>query len=96
MDDLVEYLENSSGKHILGTYASFYHQEGNPTQPHIYDNRKLARVFGFDPSLSYTTKKLSSQPKILSNGFVVAAHQQSTQQAITNVIKTGQNTKTVN
>ena len=52
VDDLVEYLENSSGKHILGTYASFYHQEGNPTQPHIYDNRKLARLFGFDPSLS--------------------------------------------
>ena len=62
IDSLIEYLEESSGKHILATYASFYHQEGSPSQPHIYDNRRLASLFGFDPTASYTTKKLTAQP----------------------------------
>ena len=61
--DLTQYLSQSAGKHVLGTYATFYHQEGNPAQPHVYDNRQLARLFGFDPSKTYTTKKLPAQPK---------------------------------
>ena len=37
--------------------------EGPIDKPHIYDNRRLAALFGLDPSLGYTTKKLHGQPK---------------------------------
>eukprot|EP01105_Mastigella_eilhardi_P019454 TRINITY_DN4575_c0_g1_i1.p2 TRINITY_DN4575_c0_g1~~TRINITY_DN4575_c0_g1_i1.p2 ORF type:complete len:232 (+),score=68.11 TRINITY_DN4575_c0_g1_i1:556-1251(+) len=50
-------------RHLLGTYATFYHQEGPADKPHIYDNRLLAALFGLDPAAGYTTKKLVGQPK---------------------------------
>lgn len=60
--DLSTYLSEGVGRHLLGTYACFYHREGTPAAPHIYDNRGLAALFGFDPTQCYTTTKLQSQP----------------------------------
>lgn len=62
IEDLVAYITEGTGKHVIGTYATFYHQEGTQISPHIYDNRRLAALFGLEVTQGYTTKKLHGQP----------------------------------
>lgn len=62
---LKTFFSMGINKHLLGTYATFYHQEGPPNKPHIYDNRGLASLFGLDPTAHYTTLKLNSRPEYL-------------------------------
>eukprot|EP00727_Mastigamoeba_balamuthi_P008031 m51a1_g3849 hypothetical protein (340) ;mRNA; f:380688-382534 len=59
ISDIQSYLTMGVCRHLIGTYATFYHQEGSPSMPHMM----LASLFGLDPSVPYTTKKLSGQPK---------------------------------
>ncbi|KAH3756940.1 hypothetical protein Pelo_11249 [Pelomyxa schiedti] len=60
---LSSYINQNCSRHLFGTYATFYHKEGPTESPHIYDNRALASLFGLDPDIFYTTRRLSTQPK---------------------------------
>ncbi|KAL7722207.1 Uncharacterized protein QTN25_000959 [Entamoeba marina] len=63
IESLTSYLEKGIKKHIIGTYALFHHQEGHENRRHIYDNRKMGKIFGIDPNLTLTTRRLGSKPK---------------------------------
>ena len=56
MNALKKFISETSGKKLLGTYATLYHQEG--LQPSIYDNRALAPLFGFREDIEYRTRKI--------------------------------------
>ena len=60
--ELDTYLKQHVGKHLLGTYATFFHWERVQRRDHIYDNRYLAQYFGIKPTLEFKTKRLSSKP----------------------------------
>ena len=71
MTAIKTYVNETTGKHVLGTYATFYHREGPVMTPSIYDNRDLAPLFGFRAETDFGTKKLfqnhAIKPRVCSN-----------------------------
>ena len=67
------YMRQGVGHHLLGTYALFFHEEGNLQRRHQYDNRRLARLFGINPRLAMTTQRLPGKPefRVLSPGSIL-------------------------
>ncbi|KAL7714183.1 Uncharacterized protein QTN25_008254 [Entamoeba marina] len=55
------YVKTGNKKHLLGTYALFYHKEGPANRIHEYDNRRLAPLFGIDSNIQLTTKRMNSK-----------------------------------
>ena len=59
LDDLETFVTTTYHRHLLGTYATFYHQEGHISRLRIYDNRRIAVLFGINPKMEFTTTKFS-------------------------------------
>ncbi|EDR21885.1 hypothetical protein EDI_145830 [Entamoeba dispar SAW760] len=55
------YMNEGINKHIIGTYATFYHQEGPFNRLHIYDNRRLCTLFGIEKGLVLTTRRIEGE-----------------------------------
>ncbi|ELP87760.1 hypothetical protein EIN_411130 [Entamoeba invadens IP1] len=53
-----QYATLGTKKHLLATYAAFYHQEGPQHRLHVYDNRALAPLFGIPADTQLTTRRL--------------------------------------
>ena len=62
VDAVIRYVAGGVRRHALATYAAFYHEEGAPGRRHVYDNRRLAPLFGLDPAAAYTTRRLNAPP----------------------------------
>lgn len=62
LNSLRAFVTETTGKHVLGTYATFYHREGTPNNPSIYDNRRLAPLFGFHEETDFGTRRVSQSP----------------------------------
>ena len=61
-ESLRAFVTETTGKHVLGTYATFYHREGTPNRPSIYDNRRLAPLFGFREDTDFGTRRVAQTP----------------------------------
>ena len=62
LESLQAFVTETTGKHVLGTYATFYHREGAPNKPSIYDNRRLAPLFGFREDIDFGTRRVAQTP----------------------------------
>lgn len=62
LESLRAFVTETTGKHVLGTYATFYHREGTPNKPSIYDNRRLAPLFGFREDTDFGTRRVAQSP----------------------------------
>ena len=60
-DAITQYLQFHTGKHILGTYALFFHQEVRLGIHYVFDNKRLAPLFGFSAQSIFSTTKLTSE-----------------------------------
>ncbi|EDS89426.1 hypothetical protein EHI8A_021050 [Entamoeba histolytica HM-1:IMSS-B] len=67
LDSIESYLNENCNKHLLGTYAVFYHKEGPQGRVHEYDNRGLCKYFGIIPELQLVTSKMPHDPTYLIN-----------------------------
>ncbi|ELP93601.1 hypothetical protein EIN_063460 [Entamoeba invadens IP1] len=62
MSAIENFLEKHVEKHLLGTYALFYHREGTEGRMHVYDNRRLCELFGIRRGTEFGTKRLTDKP----------------------------------
>ncbi|GAB1223060.1 hypothetical protein ENUP19_0128G0037 [Entamoeba nuttalli] len=67
LDSIESYLNENCNKHLLGTYAVFYHKEGPQGRVHEYDNRGLCKYFGIIPEIQLVTSKMPHDPTYLIN-----------------------------
>ncbi|EDR22564.1 hypothetical protein EDI_043420 [Entamoeba dispar SAW760] len=67
LDSIESYLNENCNKHLLGTYAVFYHKEGPQGRVHEYDNRSLCKYFGIIPETQLVTSKMPHDPTYLIN-----------------------------